>query len=78
MQNAKIKLLPVRTALRAGTITLYGADGCGWTQKQRAYLDGKGLAYTYVNCEQQTCPSFVTAYPTLEVDGKITTGYKAL
>ena len=68
----------IRAALKAGELTVYGADWCGWTNKQRAYLDGKGIAYSFVNCEQQPCPDFVKSFPTLVQDGQVLTGYKEL
>jgi hypothetical protein len=65
----------VRTQIRVGELTVYGADWCGYTRKQRAYLDGKGIPYTYVNCEEQVCPRFVTAFPTLSQSGQVIKGY---
>lgn len=69
------KDLKVKSDLRAGAITVYGTDWCGYTTKQRDYLDGKGVDYTYVNCEEKSCPDFVKAYPTLDINGSIKTGY---
>lgn len=70
--------MQIRTNLNAGEITVYGADWCGWTKKQRAYLDRKKLAYTYVNCESRDCPDFVVGFPTLLVDGEVLRGYKEI
>ena len=29
---------------------VYGADWCGWTKKQKKYMEEKGIDYTYVDC----------------------------
>ena len=68
----------IHTDLRAGNLTVYGSDGCSWTKKQLAYLDKKGMPYTYVNCESGQCPKFVDGFPTLDIDGKIKVGYTEL
>jgi glutaredoxin len=68
----------VRTNLQAGELTVYGADWCGWTKKQRRYLDQKGIPYTYVNCDSQECPSFVSGFPTLVKDGQVMAGFQEL
>ncbi|MEZ4735532.1 MAG: hypothetical protein R3E79_51225 [Caldilineaceae bacterium] len=70
--------LSIRTGLKAGELTVYGADWCSWTQKQRQYLDGKGMPYTYVNCEEAQCPSFVSGFPTLDNNGDISSGYQEI
>jgi hypothetical protein len=70
--------LRIRTALRAGDITLYGTDTCSWTTKQRDYFDNRGVPYSYVNCKTQACPGFVTAYPTTVKDGQVFTGFQEL
>jgi hypothetical protein len=67
-----------RTELRAGKLTVYGTDNCSWTKKQLAYLDKKGMTYTYVNCETGQCPESVSAFPTLDQDGKILVGFQEL
>lgn len=68
----------IRSNLRVGKITIYGTDWCGWTQKQRAYLDNQGKSYTFVNCDSQACPEFVSGFPTLVADGQIFEGYKEI
>lgn len=70
--------LRVRTQLKAGELTVYGTDWCGWTSKQRDYLDGKGMAYTYVNCETESCPAEVQGFPTLNNNGTWSSGYQEL
>ena len=57
-------------------ITLEGGQSCGWTKKQLDYLDKKGLPYTFVDCDKGGCPSFVSAFPTLDHDGKILEGFR--
>ncbi len=66
------------TDLKAGKLTVYGSDGCGWTKKQLEYLDKKGMPYTYVNCDSGQCPKTVDSFPTLDMDGKIKVGYTEL
>jgi hypothetical protein len=70
--------MKLRTNLSVGTITVYGSQECPWTQKQLAYLDKKGENYAFVDCDQHTCPDFVDAFPTSNVDGKIVVGFKYL
>ena len=33
-------------------VKVYGADWCGDTKRTRAYLDGQGVKYEYINIEQ--------------------------
>ena len=68
----------IKTDLHAGDLTVYGADWCGWTKKQRLYLARKGIPYTYVNCDSQECPSFVSGFPTLVRDGEVVAGFQEL
>jgi hypothetical protein len=70
--------MKLKTDLSAGTITVYGSRECPWTQKQLAYLDQMGATYAFVDCDQQTCPDFVDAFPTSNIDGKIFVGFKQL
>jgi glutaredoxin len=37
---------------RMSTVAVYGADWCGDTQRTRRYLDHLGVAYHYINVEQ--------------------------
>jgi hypothetical protein len=67
--------LRLRTGLAAGSLTVYGSDGCSWTKKQIDYLDQKGIPYRYVNCSEGQCPGFVQGYPTLAQNGKILVGF---
>ena len=57
--------LRVRANVRAGGVTIYGADWCGYTTKQKAAFDDKGIPYEYVNCDKETCPTMVKAFPTV-------------
>ena len=68
----------LKTDLKAGELTVYGADWCGWTKKQRAYLDEKRIPYTYVNCDSQECPGFVTSFPTILRDGQVSRGFQEI
>lgn len=79
MQNQQqSRGLRLRSQLKAGALTVYGTDWCGWTKKQRSYLGEKNIPYTYVNCESESCPSFVSGFPTLDNNGTISSGYKEL
>ena len=68
----------VRTDVRAGALTVYGSETCGWTKKQLAYLEKKGIPFTFVDCDRQSCPEFVSGFPTLKMDGQIKTGYQEI
>jgi glutaredoxin len=70
--------MQIRTNLNAGAITVYGSQGCAWTQKQLASLDQKGIAFTFVDCDRQNCPDFVEAYPTLDINGQLRIGFQEL
>ena len=66
MKNQKMNPgLRVRANVRAGGVTIYGSDNCGWTTKQKATFDAKGIPYEYVNCDKETCPTMVKAFPTV-------------
>lgn len=66
------------TSGTAGSWTVYGSNGCGWTRKQLKNMDEKGITYTYVDCDEdgQQCTG-MAGFPTLkDENGEITTGYK--
>ena len=58
-----------------GTIIVYGSKTCPWCVKQEAYLKDKGIPYEFVDCKQNKCPDFVDGFPTLSINGQITSGY---
>lgn len=65
---------------KPGTWTVYGSDGCGWTLKQIAVLDGKGIPYNYINCDtdKAACQG-MTAFPTLiSPEGVKTVGFNGM
>ena len=67
-------------AQKPGMWTVYGSDGCGWTLKQIAVLDGKGIPYNYVNCDKDkaACQG-MTAFPTLvSPEGVKTVGFNGM
>lgn len=71
--------MKIKSTLKAGGITLYGTDWCGWTTKQKNYLNDKGMAFDYVNCDVQgACPESVRGFPTMDVNGTIYEGYKEI
>jgi hypothetical protein len=52
---------------------IYGSMTCGYTVKQ---ID-KYPDYTFIDCADGGCPSFVSAFPTTEhPDGSVVVGYK--
>ena len=70
--------MKVRTGFVAGVVTVYGADWCGWTRRQLAYLDEQGIDYHYVNCEKESCPGFVGGFPTVRDGRKVMVGFQEL
>ncbi len=70
----------VKTALSAGSasLTVYGDTNCPWTQKQISYLEGENIPFNFVDCIKQGCPSYVQAFPTLDNNGNISTGYQEI
>lgn len=61
-----------------GKWTVYGTMGCGWTRKQLELMDGKGVPYTFVDCDSDNCPG-VNGFPTLvDPKGNKTTGFNTL
>ena len=67
-----------RSKYTIGDVKFYGSDSCGWCTKQKKYFDDKGITYQYINCQTSECPEFVKSFPTLVVDGKVTSGYQEL
>lgn len=62
-------------------IKVYGADWCGHTLQTRNYLDQEGIAYHYINVEEnQAASQWVKDHndgmeikPTLDIKGEIVT-----
>ena len=60
---------------------VYGADWCGWTKKQKKYMEEKGIDYTYVDCakDKGACPPEVKGYPAIKhCDGSLKPGYQEI
>lgn len=60
---------------------VYGADWCGWTKKQKKYLEDKGIEHTYVDCakDKGACPPEVKGFPAIKhCDGNLTPGYQEI
>jgi mycoredoxin len=61
------------------TVKVYGADWCGDTQRTREFLDNLGVAYEYVDVEQDAeAAAWVREHnggkerkPTLDVAGQV-------
>jgi hypothetical protein len=64
-------------ATPSGGLTVYGTMGCGWTRKQLDYLKGKGVPFTFVDCDSEDCPG-MDAFPTTvdAASGERTVGFK--
>lgn len=61
-----------------GNIIVYGSKTCPWCVKQEKYFMDKGIDYTFVNCKTETCPEFVSGFPTLMVNNQVMNGYTEL
>jgi len=60
---------------------VYGADWCGWTKKQKKYLEDKGIEHTYIDCakDKGSCPPEVKGFPAIKhCDGNLTPGYQEI
>jgi hypothetical protein len=60
---------------------VYGADWCGWTKKQKKYMEDKGIDYTYVDCSKDkgACPPEVKGFPAIKhCDGTLKPGYQEI
>ena len=60
---------------------VYGADWCGWTKKQKKYMEDKGIDYTYVDCakDKGACPPEVKGFPAIKhCDGTLKPGYQEI
>lgn len=61
--------MKIKSKLKAGNVTVYGADWCSWTTKQKENLDANGIEYNYVNCDNGNCPDIVQGFPTTVING---------
>ena len=56
--------------------TVYGTMGCGWTRKQLKYMNDKGIAHTFVDCDKGECNE-MKAFPTMKgPNGEKIVGFK--
>jgi glutaredoxin len=58
-----------------GNIIVYGSKTCPWCIKQEKYLIDNGIPYTFVNCPTETCPEFVSGFPTIMINDQVKVGY---
>ena len=59
----------------SGGWTVYGSNKCGWTRKQTAEMDSKGVNYKFVDCDTENC-SGISSFPTLKNDdGTVKVGF---
>lgn len=42
---------------------VYGTMNCGWTRKQLDFMNEKGIAHEFIDCEKEECE--FNAFPTL-------------
>tara|TARA_B100000902_G_C27074949_1_gene795919 strand:- start:216 stop:863 length:648 start_codon:yes stop_codon:yes gene_type:complete len=62
-----------------GQWQVYGSQKCGWTVKQLKYMDDNNIGYSYTDCKQSQCPSWVKGFPSLvSPTGEQTSGYKEM
>mgnify|MGYP000058141352 CR=1 FL=1 len=60
--------------------TVYGTNWCGWTKKQLAYLEKKGISHKYVDCEKNKglCKN-ISGFPVMKNSkGEEIVGYKEI
>ena len=60
-----------------GKYTVYGTNWCGYTTKQREYLNSKygKASHTYVDCESQNCPGMKGFPVTITPGGQRVEGF---
>jgi hypothetical protein len=59
----------------SGGWTVYGSNKCGWTVKQTAEMDAKGVNYKFVDCDTENCEG-ISSFPTLKNDdGTVKVGF---
>jgi hypothetical protein len=68
----------LQTPVDKGNVTVYGSKTCPWCIKQEKYLMDKGIPYSFVDCRKQQCPEFVQGFPTIDLNGTITSGYSEI
>ena len=60
----------------AGSWTVYGTHGCGWTRKQLENMDSKKIPYKFVDCDKEDCGG-AEGFPTLlDPSGNKSVGFK--
>jgi glutaredoxin len=67
-----------RSVVDKGNLIVYGSKTCPWCIKQEDYLMKTGMPYTFVDCNTEHCPDFVSAFPTLLLNNQIMKGYTEL
>ena len=51
---------------------------CGWTKKQLAYLEKKGIPHKFIDCEKGNCDG-IDAFPVMRSSsGEEVKGYKEI
>ena len=60
-------------------IRVYGADWCPWTRKQKEELQGANIEFEFIDCAQEDGQELcvgITGFPTIEIKGEQTPGFK--
>ena len=56
-------------------LIVYGADWCGWTRKQKEFLDNHRIRFEYIDCAQNDSRcSVAKGFPTLQYGSTIRSG----
>lgn len=58
-----------------GNIIVYGSKTCPWCVKQEKYLIDRGIPHTFTDCTSESCPDFVSGFPTLLVNNQVKVGF---
>ena len=58
--------------------TVYGRKTCGWTLKQKKYMEDNDIDYDYIDCKENPnkCPDNIKGFPyNVSPNGEIKEGY---
>lgn len=68
--------------MRDVSVVIYTADYCGWCQKTKAWLDGRGIAYTerHVDTDGAAKREMLRKFggggvPAIDIEGELHRGY---
>ena len=69
---------PVGSKNKLGKWKVYGKNECGWTVKQKKYMDDNKIDYDYINCKENPseCPEGIKGFPfNISPEGEEIEGY---